>query len=198
VVYAYGNENFVGDNFQVICLQFFLYGLAVIPFTYCCSFLFSSHSTAQNVMILVYVVGGVMLTMVDFALSQIDSTRDANNQYIRHLFRLIPNFCLGDTIFWMSLRSILRMGKWDLDISGNDSIFLAWEAVVYFILAIAIDYLQNIPSFVALFKADPVVSNPEDSEPLDVDVAEYVISSIISNHISCHHHVFHSHSCCNQ
>ena len=39
----------------------FLYGLAVIPFTYCLSFLFASASTAQNVMILIYVLGGEFL-----------------------------------------------------------------------------------------------------------------------------------------
>lgn len=71
VIYAYANPTFVGENFfvravcvvvltllQCVCLNVFLYGLSVIPFTYLLSFFFTSHSTAQNVMILVYILGG--------------------------------------------------------------------------------------------------------------------------------------------
>jgi hypothetical protein len=35
----------------VIWVNFVLFGLSVIPFTYIFSFMFASHSTAQNVMV---------------------------------------------------------------------------------------------------------------------------------------------------
>lgn len=68
IVLAYDNPNFVGDNFGALLLSFLLYGLSIIPFTYICSFFFTSASTAQNVMIMVYLVGGVILVNVNFAL----------------------------------------------------------------------------------------------------------------------------------
>jgi ATP-binding cassette subfamily A (ABC1) protein 3 len=48
VIYAYQNPSLV-DNFDVLAVSFMLYGTSIIPFTYLCSFLFTSHSTAQNV-----------------------------------------------------------------------------------------------------------------------------------------------------
>ena len=81
--------------------------------------------------------------MVSFALHQLPNTQHINDTYLRHLFRLVPvsfissaycdialpshhfritrspdllelqNFCLGDTIFWMSIRTFLDWGKWD-------------------------------------------------------------------------------------
>jgi len=56
IVYAFANPDFVGSNFPVVLITFALYGLAVIPFTYLICFLFVSHSTAQNVMIMIYLV----------------------------------------------------------------------------------------------------------------------------------------------
>ena len=47
-----------------LAVSFFLYGISVIPFTYCLSFLFTSHSTAQNVMIMIYLVAGNALTLL--------------------------------------------------------------------------------------------------------------------------------------
>lgn len=64
VIYLFGNPNFTGENLPTIAINFILYGASVIPFTYCFSFLFSSHSTAQNAMIMIYLVTGVFLMIV--------------------------------------------------------------------------------------------------------------------------------------
>jgi hypothetical protein len=52
IIYAYQNPSLVA-NMDVLLANFLAYGLSIIPFTYLCSFLFESHSTAQNVMIMV-------------------------------------------------------------------------------------------------------------------------------------------------
>jgi ATP-binding cassette subfamily A (ABC1) protein 3 len=59
IVLGFGNENFVGENFGSVFLTMFMYALSVVPFTYVLSFLFKSHSTAQNVMILLYLLTGL-------------------------------------------------------------------------------------------------------------------------------------------
>jgi ATP-binding cassette subfamily A (ABC1) protein 3 len=48
IIFAYGNPTLTGENFATVALAFLLNGLSVIPFTYVCSFCFTSHSTAQN------------------------------------------------------------------------------------------------------------------------------------------------------
>jgi len=169
IVLFYANPNFTGDNFPVVLLSFFLYGMAVIPFTYLCSFLFASHSTAQNVMILIYILGGVAMTITSVTLHYIDSTQHANDTYIRHIFRLLPNFCLGDVIFWMSIRS-LELGepkaKWSMDVSGYDLLYMFIQSFVYFGLTLLVEKLTSIPDFVALFKSDPKA----EKQPVDRDV----------------------------
>ncbi len=83
-------------------VAFVLFGLSVIPFTYLLSFLFRSHSTAQNIMILLYLVrghahlratrvctggraqiGGVLLLILSFAFYFISATKNINNSVIR-------------------------------------------------------------------------------------------------------------------
>lgn len=59
--------------------------------------------------------------MVSVALHSIDNTKYVNDTYLRHVFRLVPNFCLGDTIFWMSLRQFLRFAVF---VDVTDVLFL--------------------------------------------------------------------------
>lgn len=168
IILAYGNPNFVGENFSAVVLLFIMYGLAIIPFTYIWSFLFKSHSTAQNVMILVYMVSGIVLTLVDFALDNIPSTKEANRLYIRHLFRLMPAFCLGDSIFYLSLRSLMHKGMWDLDVTGYDLLFLAVEAIVFFAITLLIELFAAMPSCAAMCKMDPNLEIPPQYVDEDV------------------------------
>lgn len=173
IIIAFGNPNFVGDNFPVVIASFVLYGLSVIPFTYLLSFLFTSHSTAQNVMILLYLLGGTILSLVAFALYMIPSTRDLNNTYLRHLFRILPNFCLGDAIFYLSVREFITdhpNDKWAPFISGYDLMFMAIESVVYFILTILTEYLLTMPQVVAFFKKDKQLADiPDDKGKFEED-----------------------------
>ncbi|CAM9972242.1 unnamed protein product, partial [Phaeothamnion confervicola] len=72
-----------------------LYGPAVAAFTYCLSFLFSSHTAAQNAILLLNFITGLALMVTSFVLALIDRTR-ATNAWLKGLYRLFPGFCLGD------------------------------------------------------------------------------------------------------
>lgn len=149
IILGFKQEAFTGANLPVIIVNMLLYGLAVIPFSYLFSFLFTSHTTAQGVMILVYIASGVVLLITSFVFYSIEETKDYADT-IRMFFRLFPNFCLGDTIFYLSIVELLGQytfgdlpGRWDLKISGYDSVFLASEAVVYFTLVLLIEYYST-------------------------------------------------------
>ena len=58
-------------------------------------------------MILVYLLGALILVITSVTLHMIESTKHVNDKYLRHLFRFFPSFCLGDTIFWLAIRTIL-------------------------------------------------------------------------------------------
>jgi hypothetical protein len=119
-------------------------------------------------MILIYLISGLLMSIVSFVLFVIPSTQDANTNYVRPLFRLFPNFCLGDALIALSFREVLQKGAWDPTITGDGIIFMFCESIIYFILTLVIERLSNIPSFVALFKSDPVV--PDRPAYIDPDV----------------------------
>lgn len=173
IIYAYQNPSLV-DNFSVLVVSFLAYGVSIIPFTYLLSFLFTSHSTAQNVMIMVYILGGILMTNTAVALLLVPSTEEISKRYLRHVFRLLPSFCLGDAIFYISWLPMMDgAGKWDLLVTGFDLIYMLVEAVVYFALTILVDKLSSIPSFVGLFRKDPEMIPRHDGlpeEPEDDDV----------------------------
>eukprot|EP00455_Lapot_gusevi_P047014 TRINITY_DN6288_c0_g1_i1.p1 TRINITY_DN6288_c0_g1~~TRINITY_DN6288_c0_g1_i1.p1 ORF type:complete len:488 (-),score=143.50 TRINITY_DN6288_c0_g1_i1:64-1527(-) len=116
--------------------------------TYLCSFLFTSNSTAQLVMILAYFIFGVVLLLVSFALYSFESTKKANEK-LRFFFRCFPHFALADTIFFMSIRSFFGGGLWDLDVSGYNLIFMAWESVAYTILTLVVERLFAAQDLIA-------------------------------------------------
>jgi hypothetical protein len=72
---------------------------------------------------MIYLVGGLALNILSIVLYQFESTRDINRNVLRYLFRLLPNFAVCDTIFYLSLRTFLRQSQWDLNISGFVSTF---------------------------------------------------------------------------
>jgi ATP-binding cassette subfamily A (ABC1) protein 3 len=175
ILLAYGNANFVGSNFPVIWINFFLCGLAIIPFTYCCSFLFTSHSTSQNVMIMIYLIGGMGLTILSIVLYQFESTRNVNDTVLRYLFRLHPSFCVADTVFYLSLRTFLNLSQWDLRVSGYNFIFMAWESVAYSVLALLLEYASSRADVMSAIQGEAVpnevakrLTATDEKEDLDV------------------------------
>lgn len=159
IIQLFGAESYRGDNLPVIILAMLLFGLAVIPFSYLWSFLFRSASTAQNVMIMIYIGSGVLLLVMSFVFYSIESTAPYADT-IRMFFRFFPNFCLGDTFFYLSLLNVITQftfegapQPWDMQISGWDCVWLGSEAVVYFLLVLGLEYVEAIQQ--CLFSARP-------------------------------------------
>ena len=76
-----------------------LYGTSIIPFTYVASFVFDSHTTAQNVMLMAYIFVGALLLIASSFLNIVDSTKDINAKLL-FIYRIFPSFCFGEAV-WM-------------------------------------------------------------------------------------------------
>jgi ATP-binding cassette subfamily A (ABC1) protein 3 len=161
------------------CLLFLLYGPAVAAQTYCVSYLFKSHSSAQNVVLIFNFICGLGLMITSFVLDAIENTRDIN-QTLKHFFRLLPGFCLGNGLTQLSFctdgvdcrvsffsTDIVRPLHWDA--AGTNIFYLGCECIVYFLICLLIEYLLTFPKFSALLSrvSDPGETNAE----LDEDVA---------------------------
>ena len=135
----------------------------MITFTYLCSFLFTSHSTAQNVMIVVYLVGGIVIGPLLSVMSLVPDTESFTKHVLRNLIRFVPTYALNDIIFELSMlplmdcqaadgTSINDCDKWSLKNSGTSLLFLYLSAPLYFGLVLLIEYLA---SFGNLLRNDP-------------------------------------------
>jgi ATP-binding cassette subfamily A (ABC1) protein 3 len=109
---------------------------------------------------------GLCLMIVSFVLSTISSTQSLAVD-LRYLFRLFPAFCLGDGLTQLALcdsgtscPSIGRNG-YDFDntvspfswnIVGANLVFLAVEAVVYFLLTLLVEYSLTFPTFLSFLQ----------------------------------------------
>ena len=102
LIYAFGIDNYTQGEGGIACaLLFLLFGPAVAGFTYISSFLFKSHSTAQNIILFQNFVTGLCLMITSFVLSLIDSTKEIN-MTLKWFYRLFPGFCLGDGLIQLT------------------------------------------------------------------------------------------------
>jgi ATP-binding cassette subfamily A (ABC1) protein 3 len=176
-----------GAGLQGTIALFLLYGPAVASHTYCLSFLFKTHSAAQNAVLIVNVFSGNILSTITYVLSNLEATQDFNNNYFQYICRLFPTFCLSHGLQWLSFCSgdtcLLYTGgvfgqasPFDPDIVGLDLAYLGGCAIGYFFLALGIEYALTFPWIVSLFGAGNAAAKAEQSKALvtaqeDEDVA---------------------------
>ena len=187
LIYAFGIEAYTkGDGALGCALLFLLFGPAVSGFTYVSSFLFSSHSTAQNIILFQNFITGLCLMITSFVLGLFDKTRIINLQ-LKCFYRLFPGFCLGDGLIQLTLCSngmcpVLTadgysptdtQGVFAWDVLGADILFLFCECFVYLFITMGIEYSLSFPwftSWLSRFRVkDP--GNGLDVEADDLDVA---------------------------
>eukprot|EP00968_Pinguiococcus_pyrenoidosus_P023730 scaffold3972_cov300-Pinguiococcus_pyrenoidosus.AAC.1 len=143
---AFGLDNLTEDDEgAAVALLFFLYGFSVIGFTYCTSFYFSKPPTAQILTIMFHFVTGLLGVMGWFILTIIPETRDVAED-LAFVMRFFPTFCLGRGIMWIGLSEVWRAidvydttNPFSPELALYDIYFLAWQSVVYILLAIVIE-----------------------------------------------------------
>jgi ABC-type multidrug transport system ATPase subunit len=99
VFVAYGEPAFVGSAAQGLAsfLVVWLYGFAAIPLSYCYTWLFDSHATAQIGIIIFNLVTGFVMVLAHQIMQVIPDTRDADAVLV-HIYRFFPPFNFGQAI----------------------------------------------------------------------------------------------------
>ena len=164
LMYAFQISSYTtGQAAGAFVLLFVAFAPAATAFTYVWTFCFSSHSAAQTVILFLNFLTGLVLSIVSFVLSLIDSTR-AINLKLRYVFRLFPAFCFGDgllqlalcvddvcpkiTATGISITEPLAPLHWDVTLA--DVVFLLVEALVYFLITLLIEHVRAQPWIAAL------------------------------------------------
>ncbi|KAG7395247.1 hypothetical protein PHYBOEH_004021 [Phytophthora boehmeriae] len=169
-------------TFIAVIVLVLAFGLAICPHAYCWSYVFTDPASSQTYMILINFVLGLALMVVSFVMQVIDSTESADKA-LRFIWRLSPLFCLGRGLLNLTIVEITQTGgaeadeelsrdPFALENTGYEIIYLLLDAVLYFILAVAIDYALTFPKFKSALSKDPDI--PVVYEDIDEDVGAEV------------------------
>jgi len=169
-----------GDNlfWTILCVLF--YGLSCSSFTYMLTFLFNSHTAAQNLLLVFYLFTGGILEIVAIILAIIPSTKDLMRNTLIYLFRLLPNFCLADALTNLVTRK--APGLWAaagcplegcapsaLVICGYDLLYMGVGSLVWFGITLFLEISLATPRLRAIFRLNNVDVESQ-STALDDDV----------------------------
>ncbi|ETK86251.1 hypothetical protein F441_09243 [Phytophthora nicotianae CJ01A1] len=165
-----------GETFSAIVLLFILFGLAICPFTYCLSYFFKEHASAQTYTIMTNFLLGVVLMVVSFILDVVsDSSSDAN-KVLKFFWRLSPLFNLGSALLNQCLseigaafgRTSEPISPFKMDVMGWELLYLALDSIIFFTIAVGIDFLLSFPKIKAAIFKDPVLKDAPYEEDEDV------------------------------
>jgi len=159
----------VGDNLGATSLAIILFGFSVTGFGYCFSFIFKSPSSGQNAMIFFNFIFGVILVIVSFVLDLVPSTQSINKD-LKYIYRIIPNYCLGDALMNLLFRdNVLFWGRvpgiWDMDVVGYNMLYMGIESIAFILITLIIERIGATPKCLALCERRP-------ARPSDADEAE--------------------------
>ena len=130
-----------------------LFGLSVIPFVYCFTFLFKKHTAAWLTLTLVCVMGGAILLIAGFFLSSIIKDKLIYDIIERGFFRLFPPYNMAQGMFWLPLYASFEKMKelgdvpkevdfdspFHWNITGQGNLYMGSEFVVYTIILLLLE-----------------------------------------------------------
>merc|ERR1712127_455428 len=168
-----------------------LFGPAIASFSYCVSFMFSSPSTCNLILIIsgfLIAFGGTLAAFILRLLGSIPPNYNENlvlaAQVVEWVCRFFPPFNLSRGLYsainlqTISFIEAKQVNAWDPECSLWEIVFLAWQSVVYLLLAMKLDEWSANPRAVALFRkifccqcGTPRVRGGTARENLDDDVA---------------------------
>ncbi|KAF1315573.1 Abc transporter a family member 1, partial [Globisporangium splendens] len=162
-------------TFPAVIVLFVLFGLAICPFTYCMSYLFKEHASAQTYTIMINFVIGVVLLVISYILTIIDSTEPVNDVLV-FFWRISPLFNLGNGLLNLVMAEAdavmgntgEKKSPFSTDVMGFEMIYLALTAIVFGALAVGIDYALTFPKLKNSAARDHGVDDEAHVEDTDV------------------------------
>lgn len=148
VFFLYESPQFSGTAAQAwgTFYLLFLYGLAVIPMSYCYSFLFTNHSSAQVGVTVLHFVAGFILIITSFVLDA-DSTTSGTNAKLKPFYRMLPPFNLGEGLinlstfdYYMLVGGEKDRSPWEWEFLGRSMVCLSCEFVGFMLITLLIEY----------------------------------------------------------
>ncbi|KAL3693440.1 hypothetical protein R1sor_007091 [Riccia sorocarpa] len=145
VFVIYRDEAFIGSwtKAGAVFALLICFGLSVLPLSYCYSFGFTSHASAQVAIAGIHFVTGFITLVASTVMGALDDTKELN-KYLVHVYQLFPPYNLGQGLVSLSAMDLQAnfLGsqspyKWNL--LGRPLTLMLMEAVGYMFLTLVID-----------------------------------------------------------
>jgi ATP-binding cassette, subfamily A (ABC1), member 3 len=162
-------------------LLFILYPIGVIPFTYVFSFIFTTENVAQTITIFMHFVFGGIGAIVVLILRFIESTREIGDA-LSWVFKLIPSFCLTETImldsswarFFLLRPELKKDNDYDVTLIGGNVLvmmlhFIFWCLVLVIIESGSFGWFDRVYNMLGKNRIPP---KSDEALALDEDVVE--------------------------
>ncbi|ETO28955.1 ABC transporter family protein, partial [Reticulomyxa filosa] len=148
MVHIFDVTAFKGDAELVFVAVMLLFLLSVLPLTYLLSLLFDSPDKAQASFTALYILLGLVLSIVTYVLMIISEQTKQINDVLEYFFRASPMYCVAHSLILVSFKPSVSpdLSYWDSKISGRSLSAMAVEAVVYFVLLLTVEYVSGFPS----------------------------------------------------
>eukprot|EP01065_Artemidia_motanka_P007601 TRINITY_DN137_c0_g1_i5.p1 TRINITY_DN137_c0_g1~~TRINITY_DN137_c0_g1_i5.p1 ORF type:complete len:1796 (+),score=706.92 TRINITY_DN137_c0_g1_i5:86-5389(+) len=133
-----------GANFFATLLVLMLYGVAAIGVSYFASFFFESHTSAQNIMMLVNFMPALLLLTTVTILQLVPSTTKVG-EALSWICKLLPSYCLGEALQNLAAKDLYAsLGHGDTGpfaVCGGAGCSGVGTQVIYLLLEIPVIYL---------------------------------------------------------
>ncbi|KAK8797122.1 hypothetical protein WA158_004332 [Blastocystis sp. Blastoise] len=191
LMWAFGMDTFIkGNKLGATLALFLLYGFCTAPFTYCLSFLFNSHTIALIVVLFINILCCIM-EIASYIMLMLKDTCEQVKWWNYFLFYLFPGFSFGIGFMRLSMLEMIpaldamcdyySSGAFNVDMSevnpfsmrgiGTSYLYLFGLGIIYFIIAILLDYATNDVKLLYAFEKHKDV-NIQRSKDVDDDVQE--------------------------
>eukprot|EP01083_Nonionella_stella_P063285 164441_1 len=98
LVHAFGVDVYLSEAQGAFLLVLIVFTMSILPFTYILSYLFAAPDKAQTVMSTIYLILGMILSIVSFVLQQFNpQTKDINGAFM-NVYRIFPTFLMADSL----------------------------------------------------------------------------------------------------
>ncbi|CAG9311641.1 unnamed protein product [Blepharisma stoltei] len=193
MIKAFGLKSLVesDDVYGATWGLFLLYGVAICPFTYACSFVYKSYSIAQFFTFIYHLITGAIFATLTWTLRIISETTRDISDVLEWPFRIFsPTFCFSFGIMNISNREAYQSaykesnirGPLDWQIAGADICFLCLHAVVSLIMIFVIEWASTVQWFRKIGSArDPgenEYKQDDDVERVKKEAAETDANSV--------------------
>nr|CAJ2475710.1 unnamed protein product [Leishmania braziliensis] len=180
VFLAFGRDEYVAsNNIGATFVVLLLYGVSGILMAYALSFAFDSHSTAQNVVMLVNFIIGFLLVLAVSALTLSESTKKVAN-VLRWIFRIVPSYCVGEAINNLASLKVSRAfginnSAWDMDVVGWVCVYMAIEIPILVFITLLIDHPGRRQRSQRLFHNPDAPAEAIEDEDEDVAAERHTV-----------------------